>query len=65
VHDGIVSAVTSEEPISDRRSFERAEDFKYLGKILTNQNSIREEIKLRLQSGHACHHAVQNRLSSN
>jgi len=28
-------------------SFERVEEFKYLGKTLTNQNSIQEEIKSR------------------
>jgi len=38
--------------------------FKYLGKNLTNQNSIAEEIKSRLMSGNACYHSVQNRLSS-
>jgi len=31
---------------------------------LTNQNSIQEEIKSRLNSGNACHHLVQNILSS-
>jgi len=31
-------------------SFERVEEFKYLGTILTNQNSIQEEIKRRLNS---------------
>jgi len=31
---------------------------------LTNQNSIAEEIKSRLRSGNACHHSVQNILSS-
>jgi len=29
------------------------EGFKYLGTILTNQNSIQEEIKSRLKSGNA------------
>jgi len=29
---------------TDNSSFERMEEFKYLGKILTNQNSIQEEI---------------------
>jgi len=34
----------------DNSSFERAEEFKYLGTTLTNQNSIQEEIKSRLKS---------------
>jgi len=29
------------------------EDFKYLGEILTNQNSIQDEIKSKLKSGNA------------
>ena len=45
-------------------SFERVEEFKYLGTNLTNQNSIQEEIKSRLKSGNACFHSVQNLLSS-
>jgi len=43
---------------SDNSSFERAEEFKYLGTILTNQNSIQEETKSRLKSGNACYHSV-------
>jgi len=46
------------------RSFERVEEFKYLGTTLTNRNSIQEEIKSRLKSGNACYHLVQNLLSS-
>ena len=45
-------------------TFERVEEFKYLGTTLTNQNSIVEEIKSRLRSGSACYHSVQNLLSS-
>ena len=45
-------------------SFERVEEFKYLGTTSTNQNSIQEEIKSRLKSGNACYHSVQNRLTS-
>jgi len=45
-------------------SFERVEEFKYLGTTLTNQNSNQEEIKIRQKSGNACYHSVQNLLSS-
>jgi len=48
----------------DNSFFERVEEFKYLGKIFTNQNSIQEEIKSRLKSGNACYHSVENLLSS-
>jgi len=40
------------------------EEFKYLGKTLSFQNSIQEEIKNRLKSGNTCYHSVQNLLSS-
>jgi len=48
----------------DNSTFERVEEFKYLGTTLTNQNSIAEEIKSRLSSGNACYNSVQNLLSS-
>ena len=48
----------------DNNTFERVEEFKYLGTNLTNQNSIAEEIKSRVRSGNACYHSVQNLLSS-
>jgi len=48
----------------DNSSFERVEEFRYLGKTLTNQNSILKEITSRLKSGNACYHSVQNLLSS-
>ena len=34
---------------TDNTSFERVEDFKYLGTTLMNKNSIQEEIKSRLK----------------
>ena len=40
-------------------SFERVEDFKYLGNILTNQNSIQQKIKSRLKSRNVSCHSVQ------
>ena len=40
------------------------EEFKYLVKTLTNQNSIQEEIKCRLNLGNVCYYSVQNFLSS-
>jgi hypothetical protein len=48
----------------DNSSTERVEEFKYLGKTLTDQNSIKEEIKSRLKLGNPCYHSVQNLLSS-
>jgi len=38
----------------DNNTFEKVEEFKDLGIILTNQNSISEEIKSRMRSGNAC-----------
>jgi translation elongation factor EF-1alpha len=49
---------------TDNNSYEKEEQFKYLGTTLTNQNFIQEEIKNRLKSGNACYHSVQNLLSS-
>jgi hypothetical protein len=45
------------------RLLENVSQFKYLGSTVTNQNLIQEEIKKRLNSGSACYHSVQNRLS--
>ena len=44
----------------DNSSFERVEEFKYLGTNLMDQNSIQEEIKSSFKSGNACYHSVQN-----
>jgi len=40
---------------TDNSSFERVEEFIYLGTTLTNQNSIQEEIKSGLNLGNACY----------
>jgi len=34
--------------------FERVEEFKHLGKSVTNQTSSQEQIKSRLKSGNSC-----------
>jgi sorting nexin-29 len=46
------------------RLFENVSQFRYLGKTVTNQNLIQEEIKRRLNSGNACYHSIQNLLLS-
>jgi hypothetical protein len=38
----------------DNSSFERVEEFKYLGTNLTYQNSIQDEVKSRLKLGNVC-----------
>ena len=45
----------------DNSSIERMEEFKYLGKTLTTQNSFHEEIKSRLKVGNVCYHSMQKR----
>jgi len=42
---------------TDNSSFERVEEFKYLGTTLPYQNSIQKEIKSRLTSGKPCYHS--------
>ena len=49
---------------TDNSYCERVGKFRYLETILTNQNSIRDEIKRRMKSENACYHSVQYRLSS-
>jgi hypothetical protein len=45
------------------RCIENVAQFRYLGKTVTNQNLIQEEIKRRLNSCNACYHSVQKLLS--
>ena len=40
-------------------SYEKVKTFKYLGSLLTNLNSIHEEIKCRLKAGNSCCYSVQ------
>ena len=45
-------------------SYEKVKTCKYLGSLLTNQNSIQEEIKYRLKAGNSCYYSIQTPLSS-
>ena len=40
---------------NDNNSIERVEEFRYLGTMSTDQNSIQEEIKSKLKLGNACY----------
>jgi hypothetical protein len=48
----------------DNSSIQSVEELKYLGTMLTDQNSIQDEIKSRLKLGKGSYHLVQNLLSS-
>ena len=50
--------------VSASNSYEKVETFKYLGSLLTIQNSIQEGIKCRLKAGNSCYYSVQTLLSS-
>ena len=45
-------------------SYDKVKIFKYLGSLLANQNSIRQEIKCRLKAGISCYYSAQTVLSS-
>ena len=49
---------------TDNSSFERLEQFKYLGTTVQYQHTIQGEIKKALKSGIACYNSVLNLLSS-
>ena len=44
-------------------SYEKVKPFKYLGSLLTYQNSLQEEIKCRLKAGNSYYYSVQTLLS--
>jgi hypothetical protein len=47
----------------DNSSIEMVEEFKYMGTVLTDQNSVHGEIESRLKLGNACYYSVQNQVA--
>ena len=45
-------------------SYKKVKSFKYLGSLVTNQNSIQGEIICRLKAGNSCYYSVQTLLPS-
>ena len=39
--------------------YEKVKTFEYLDYLLTNQNSVQEEIKCRLKGGNSCYYSVR------
>jgi hypothetical protein len=58
------NAVRSHTTKTDNNSFEKVEEIRIFGTNLTNENSIQETIRIRINSAIACYHSVQNLLSS-
>ena len=56
--------IANEHIIIATNSYEKVKTFKYLVSLVTNQNSIQEEIKCRLKAGNSCYYSVQTFLSS-
>ena len=56
--------VQNQNIVIENLSFEKVEEFKYLGVTVTNTNDIREEIKHRINMGNACYYSIEKILSS-
>ena len=51
--------MTNEHVTVGSNSQEKIKTFKYLSSLLTNQNSIHEEIKCRHKAGNPCYYSAQ------
>ena len=56
--------VQNQNIVIENLSFEKVENFKYLGVMVTNTNDIHEEIKRRINMGNACYYSLEKILSS-
>ena len=56
--------VQNQNIVIENLSFEKLENFKYLGITVTDTNDIREEIKRRINMGNACYYSTEKILSS-
>ena len=55
--------VQNQNIVFENVSFEKVEEFKYVGVTVTNTNDIREEIKIRINMGNACYYSLEKILS--
>ena len=55
--------VQNQNIVIENLSFEKVQNFKYLGVTVTNTNDIREEIKRRINMGNACYYSLEKILS--
>ena len=61
---GRIRGMMADEHISiGSNSHEKMKTFKYFASLLTNQNSIQEEIKCRVKAGNSCYYSVQTLFS--
>ena len=58
-HPGVM---TNENINTGTNTYEKLKTFKYLGSLLTNEDSINEEIKFRLKAGNSCYYSVHTLL---
>ena len=54
-HRGIIA----NDVMTGSNSYEKVKTFKYLDSLVTNQNSVKKEIKCRLKAGNSCYYSVQ------
>ena len=56
-------AIANEHIKIGSNSYEKVKTCEYLGSLISNQNSIQEEIKCRFKAGNSCYYSVQTLLA--